>query len=151
MMTPVSKKNVMEQLKIDEGVVYEVYLDHLGLPTVGIGHLILESDYEHGKEVGTMISVERCEELFMQDLKIAIEECTVLYGAAWFYFPEEVKEILVNMLFNMGRPRLTQFKKMNGAIEAGDWKTAAVEGRDSRWYNQVGARAERLMGRLEKV
>ena len=30
-----------EQLTIDEGKVLEVYLDHLGLPTVGIGHLIL--------------------------------------------------------------------------------------------------------------
>ena len=150
-MTPESRKNVMQQLMVDEGVVYEVYLDHLGLPTVGIGHLILEEDYEHGKEVGTMISVERCEELFMQDLNIAIDECIVLYGDDWQEFPEEVQEILVNMLFNMGRPRLTKFKKMNAAIETSDWKTAAIEGRDSRWYNQVGARAERLMSRLEKV
>ena len=150
-MTPHSKTNVMEQLKIDEGVVYEVYLDHLGLPTVGIGHLILESDYEHGKEVGTMISVERCEELFMLDLNIAINECVVLYGTEWHEFPEEVQEILTNMLFNMGRPRLSQFKKMNAALAEGDWQTAAVEGRDSRWYKQVGARAERLMGRLETV
>ena len=150
-MSPEGKQRVMEQLKIDEGVVHEVYLDHLGLPTVGIGHLILESDPEHGAEVGTPVSNARCEELFMQDLDIAISECEILYGAAWFYFPEEVQEILVNMLFNMGRPRLTQFKKMNQALEAGDWKTASVEGRDSRWYNQVGNRANRLMSRLEVV
>ena len=150
-MTPKSRERVFEQLKIDEGVVYEVYLDHLGYPTCGVGHLIREEDYEHGKEVGTVISVERAFELFNVDLNTAISECQVLYGAAWFYLPEEVQEILVNMLFNMGRPRLTKFKKMNAAIEAGDWKTAAVEGRDSRWYNQVGARAERLMSRLEKV
>ena len=150
-MSPEGKQRVMEQLKIDEGVVHEVYLDHLGLPTVGIGHLVLESDLEHGAEVGTPITEERCEELFMHDLDVALKECEVLYGAGWFYLPEEVQEILVNMLFNMGRPRLTQFKKMNNAIEAGDWKTAAVEGRDSRWYNQVGNRAERLMSRLEAV
>ena len=150
-MSPEARNRVMEQLKIDEGVVHEVYLDHLGLPTVGIGHLILESDPEHGAEVGTPVSQARCEELFFQDLDIALKECEILYGAGWFYLPEEVQEILVNMLFNMGRPRLTQFKKMNNAIEAGDWKTAAVEGRDSRWYNQVGARAERLMSRLEAV
>jgi GH24 family phage-related lysozyme (muramidase) len=150
-MSPEGKQRVMEQLKIDEGVVHEVYLDHLGLPTVGIGHLILESDPEHGSEVGTPISEERCEELFMHDLGIALTECEILYGAAWFHFPEEVQEILVNMLFNMGRPRLTQFKKMNSAIEAGEWATAAVEGRDSRWHKQVGNRAERLMTRLEAV
>ena len=150
-MSPESKKNVMSQLMIDEGVVYEVYLDHLGLPTVGIGHLILESDQEHGMEVGTSVSVERCEELFMRDLDIAIRECVVLYGDDWDGFPEEVQEVLVNMLFNMGRPRLTKFKKMNAAIAKGDWKTASVEGRDSRWYNQVGNRAERLMVRLRNV
>ena len=54
-------------------------------------------------------------------------------------------------MFNMGRPRLSQFKKMNKAIHEGDWKTAAVEGRDSRWHKQVTNRAERLMVRLEEV
>ncbi len=150
-MTPRSREGVFEQLKIDEGVVYEVYLDHLGYPTCGVGHLILESDYEHGKEVGTVISVERAYELFQNDLQTAIGECQVLYGADWQEFPESVQEILVNMLFNMGRPRLSQFKKMNAALVEGDWKTAAVEGRDSRWYDQVGNRANRLMSRLEFV
>jgi lysozyme len=150
-MSPEGKQRVMEQLKIDEGVVHEIYLDHLGLPTVGIGHLILESDPEHGAEVGTAVSNARCEELFMQDLQIAINECIVLYGADWHEFPEEVQEILVNMMFNMGRPRLSQFKKMNTALAEGDWATASVEGRDSRWYDQVGNRANRLMSRLEVV
>jgi GH24 family phage-related lysozyme (muramidase) len=40
-----------EELKVDEGVKYEIYLDHLGLPTFGIGHLVLDSDVEHGQEV----------------------------------------------------------------------------------------------------
>jgi lysozyme len=55
------------------------------------------------------------------------------------------------MMFNMGRPRLSKFKKMNAAVLEGDWKTAAVEGRDSRWYDQVTNRAERLMKRLEET
>jgi lysozyme len=150
-MSPEGKERVMEQLKIDEGVVHEVYLDHLGLPTVGIGHLILPSDAEHDQEVGTPITEERCEELFMKDLDVALSECETLYSDDWEGFPEEVQEILVNMLFNMGRPRLSQFKKMNAALVDGDWSTAAVEGRDSRWHKQVGNRAERLMTRLETV
>ena len=48
-----------EQLEIDEGVKYEIYKDHLGYTTCGIGHLILESDPEHGEPVGTAISEER--------------------------------------------------------------------------------------------
>ena len=150
-MSPEGRVRVFVQLQIDEGIVNEIYKDHLGYDTFGVGHLILESDPEYGQPIGTDISPERVADAFDHDLDIAISECETLYGAAWFYLPEEVQEILVNMLFNMGRPRLTKFKKMNSAIEAGDWKTAAVEGRDSRWYNQVGARAERLMSRLEQV
>ena len=150
-MSPEGRVRVFGRLQIDEGIVNEIYKDHLGYATFGVGHLILESDPEYGQPIGTDISPERVADAFDHDLDIAISECETLYGAAWFYLPEEVQEILVNMLFNMGRPRLTKFKKMNSAIEAGDWKTAAVEGRDSRWYDQVGARAERLMSRLEEV
>lgn len=150
-MSPEGRARVFNQLKIDEGVIYEIYEDHLGYPTFGVGHLILDTDPEHGQPLGTGVSEERIASAFEHDLDTAIDECKILYGAAWFYHPEEVQEILINMMFNMGRPRLTKFKKMNSAIEAGDWETAAVEGRDSRWYSQVGARAERLMSRLESV
>lgn len=143
---------MFEQLKIDEGVKYEVYLDHLGLPTFGVGHLVTADDPEHGAEVGTKVSEERVWSAFEQDLETSILECCTLYGEEEFNsLPGEVQEILVNMMFNMGRPRLSGFKKFNAAIEAGDWATAAVEGRDSRWYNQVTNRAERLMSRLEVV
>jgi len=48
-----NREAIFEQLKIDEGVVNEIYKDHLGYPTFGVGHLVLESDPEHGQEVGT--------------------------------------------------------------------------------------------------
>ena len=152
-MVPESRVRVFEQLKIDEGVEYEIYLDHLGYPTFGVGHLVLESDEEHGLEVGTKISEQRVKELFEKDLDTAISECIVLYGeSTWTMdFPDEVQEILVNMMFNMGRPRLSQFKNFRKALEEGNWAKAAEEGRDSRWHKQVYHRAERLMVRMENV
>jgi len=147
-----NREEVYEQLKIDEGVEYEIYEDHLGLPTFGVGHLILESDEEFGQPVGTAITEERVRSCFERDLDTSIRECGTLYGEGAFGdLPDEVQQILVNMMFNMGRPRLSGFKKFNAAIEAGDWMEAAKEGRDSRWYNQVTNRAERLMKRMEKV
>jgi lysozyme len=80
-----------------------------------------------------------------------MSECTALYGEDWFNFPGEVKSILINMMFNLGRTRLGKFKKMNAAIKAGDWEEAAKEGRDSLWYRQVTNRAERLMRRMELI
>ena len=142
---------VYEQLKVDEGVVYEIYLDHLGYPTFGVGHLVLESDPEHGQEVGTPVTEERVQECFEKDLDIAISECAVLYGDAWEGFPGEVQEILVNMLFNLGRPRLGKFKNFNAKLLEGDWAGAAPEGLDSLWARQVGPRADRLMDRLKAI
>src|SRR6056300_610260 len=105
------RNRVFEQLKIDEGVVYKVYLDHLGYPTFGVGHLVTKDDPEHGSDVGTPVSEERVAECFERDLDTAIDECYKLYGAGTFKnLPGEVREILVNMMFNMGRPRLSGFK-----------------------------------------
>jgi len=147
-----NREAVFEQLKIDEGVVYEIYNDHLGYPTFGIGHLILESDEEYGKPVGTPVDEERVRSCFERDIDIAIGECNHLYGESEFgEFPDEVQQILVNMMFNMGRPTLSKFKNFNKNIMAHDWAAAAPEGRDSRWFRQVGKRAERLMDRLEAL
>ena len=146
-----NKEAVFEQLKIDEGVVYEIYEDHLGYATFGVGHLVLESDPEHGQPVGTPISEDRVRECFEKDLQTAIDECVVLYKEAWEDFPGEVQEVLVNMLFNLGRPRLSKFNNFNAKLVAGEYAAAAPEGRDSIWYRQVTNRAERLMKRLEEV
>ena len=145
-----NREQVQKQLAIDEGIVNAVYLDHLGYATFGIGHLILEKDPEYGLDVDTPISEERVTEAFQADLDIAISECKVLYSMRDTY-PEEVQEILVNMLFNLGRPRLTKFKNFKKAVDAHDWAQAGIEGRDSAWYRQVGNRAERLMVRMESV
>jgi len=143
-------EQLREQLIIDEGQVNEIYNDHLGYPTFGIGHLVLESDPEHGQSVGTPVSEERVKECFEKDVESVIADCKILHDA-WDGYPEEVKQVVANMMFNMGRTRLSGFRKHNAAIQSGDWKTAAVEGRDSKWYRQVTNRAERLMARLENV
>ena len=145
-----NREQVQKQLEIDEGVVYEIYRDHLGYPTFGIGHLIREEDPEYGQTVGTPVEKGRVTEAFQADLDIAINECKVLYDK-WDKFPGEVQEILVNMMFNLGRPRLSKFKNMKKALDKGNWQLAAVEGEDSLWYRQVTNRAERLMTRLENV
>lgn len=147
-----NREAVFEQLKIDEGVVYEIYNDHLGYATFGVGHLVLETDPEFGQDVGTPVSEERVRECFEKDLDTSISECHALYGEGVFGdFPDEVQQILVNMMFNMGRTRLSKFKNFTAALEEGDWKRAAVEGRDSLWHRQVTNRAERLMERMENV
>ena len=66
-------------------------------------------------------------------------------------FPDEVKEVCVNMMFNLGRPRYSKFVKHLEALQQHKWDEAGAEARDSRWHKQVGDRAERLCQRLEAL
>ena len=132
-----------EQLKIDEGVKYEIYNDHLGYPTFGIGHLITEKDPEHGKPIGTEVSADRVNEVFNSDVQLYINETKKVFPDL-DNKPEIIQLVLVNMCFNLGAPRLSNFKKFIAAINDEQWSEAAVEMMDSRWARQVGPRAERL-------
>ena len=69
-----------QEIQNDEGRVNAVYLDHLSLPTIGIGHLVVEADPEFGLPVGTPIDDERINELFEQDIKVTISECEKLFS-----------------------------------------------------------------------
>ena len=139
-----------EEIAYDEGSVTEIYLDHLGLPTFGIGHLVLDSDPEHGQPVGTPVSEDRCNSAFDEDVKTVLNDCTILYDD-FDNLPEEAQRIIANMMFNMGRPRLSKFKNFIAAVAISNWKEAANQMVDSRWYNQVPNRAERLVTRMKQV
>ena len=143
-------EKLREEIKYDEGSVNEIYLDHLGLATFGIGHLVTEWDEEYGWEVGTPVSDDRCKEVFDSDIQIVLADCEQLYPD-FNELPEEVQRIIANMMFNMGRPRLSKFKGMKAGVDARDWNKAADEMVDSRWYRQVTNRAERLVERMRNV
>ena len=139
-----------EELERDEGIKYEVYLDHLGYPTFGIGHLITDDDPECGADVGTEVSDDRVQEAFESDVETVVSDCERLY-VQFEHLPEEVQLIIANMMFNMGYTRLSKFKGMKRGVDARDWETAADEMVDSRWYKQVTNRADRLVVRMRSV
>jgi|TARA_R110000737_G_scaffold34664_1_gene53261 lysozyme len=143
-------EQLRKQLELDEGVKYEIYNDHLGYATFGVGHLVLESDPEHGSELGTSISESRVIEAFEQDCENVLRDCNILYEN-FDDLPEEVQQIVANMMFNMGRPRLSKFKGMKRGVDAEDWNAAADEMVDSGWYKQVTNRADRLVTRMRNV
>ena len=139
-----------EELEIDEGRVDAIYLDHLGYPTFGIGHLITSSDPEHDNPGGTFISDLRVVEAFEDDVQSVLSDCEKLY-VQYEHLPEEVQLIIAYMMFNMGRTRLSKFKGMKRGVDNRDWNDAADEMVDSAWYRQVTNRAERLVKRMRAV
>ena len=139
-----------EGVKLNEDGQHIIYLDHLGLPTCGIGHLIVEGDDEHEQSVGTVVSDERVRHLFARDCAVMMEDCKVLYPD-FDDLPEDCQHIICNMMFNMGRPRLSKFKDMKAAVDARSWNSAADAMVDSRWYDQVTNRAKRLVARMRAL
>tara|TARA_R100000908_G_C3638813_1_gene76079 strand:- start:24 stop:479 length:456 start_codon:yes stop_codon:yes gene_type:complete len=139
-----------EELEIDEGVRYHVYLDHLGYPTFGIGHLVIEGDPEYPGEEGEPVSPDRVKEAFESDLETVLSDCNILYPD-FDDLPEDVQHIIANMMFNMGRPRLSKFVGMKRGVDKRDWDAAADEMVDSNWYRQVNNRASRLVARMRDV
>ena len=139
-----------EELEIDEGVRYHVYLDHLGYPTFGIGHLVIEGDPEYPGEEGEPVSPDRVKEAFESDLEGVLRDCNILYPD-FDDLPEEAQHVIANMMFNMGRPRLSKFVGMKRGVDNRDRNAAADEMVDSRWYQQVNNRASRLVQRMREI
>jgi len=156
-------ETLRDDLRNDEGEILAIYLDHLKKKTFGIGHLVLKTDPEYGLKVGDPVSQERCIEAFEDDIHSVFEDCDrflpsfgdpadnnefTLNVEGFYTHPEEVQLIVANMLFNMGLTKLSKFKKFQKALTYKDYAEAAVQMQDSKWYEQVTNRAERLCVRM---
>ena len=139
-----------KELTQDEGCKYEIYLDHLGYKTFGIGHLCKATDPENDLEVGSEVSRERVDECFINDIEKVIEDCIILYDD-FYTLPDEAQLIVANMMFNLGRPRLTNFIRMRKAVNEGNFAEAKIQMLDSKWAKQVPNRAERLSERMGNI
>lgn len=146
-----NKTRIKNQLKIDEGLVQQIYKDSLGYKTFGYGHLVTRDDPEWNLPVGHTVKSERIKAVFEEDFATAVKSCETLYDPDFYEWPCEVQEILVNMMFNLGLPKLSKFVKFKAALKERNWAEAAKEGRDSKWYGQVKGRGKRLMSLLEAV
>ena len=138
------KKDIM----FEEGVKYEVYNDHLGYKTFGVGHLCRATDPENDMEVGTPVSKERVDECFEVDLYVAINDAEKFCEG--MEVDDNIKECVTHMVFQLGLPRLNKFRNFKQALVDGDISKAQAEMKDSLWYRQTTNRAERLIEKMGK-
>lgn len=121
-----------DQLKRHEGVELKPYVCPAGYLTIGVGRNIQDNG----------ISMEEAEILLLNDIDRCWMQAKTLPG--WDSMNEARRAVLVNMVFNMGLPRVQGFKKMLAALEDEDYAAATREMLDSRWARQVGDRATEL-------
>ena len=139
----INQNKLIKELILDEGYKYETYHDHLGFLTLGVGHLVLDTDPEINKPVGTPVSEERIKECLKNDIDTVCDELD--RNMSWWRGLDDTRQrVLANMCFNLGYPRLSKFVKFIAAMQKGDWKIASEEMMDSKWATQVGNRAVRL-------
>lgn len=143
-------KELMEEMIEHEGYVSSIYRDSLGFKTVGVGHLVVYGDPEYLMEEGAEVDEARIAMYFYRDVAIAIEACFE-HIPNFDTHPKAVQEVLINMMFNLGRPRLMRFKNMMAALNKRDYITAASEMVDSKWYGQVKRRAVDLVAKMRSA
>ncbi len=54
------------------------------------------------------------------------------------------KDVIVNMVFNLGLSKFSEFRRMIAALDRGDFQSAASEMLASKWSAQVKSRAVEL-------
>ena len=143
-------QELKNEIRADEGCVNEVYRCTAGKLTFGIGHMIKPDDVEYGLEEGTVISDDRVERVFDEDVTTALGDCWIAFED-FASLPPEVQKIMANMMFQLGLGRFMQFKRMMKAVEYHDWLWAADEMRDSLWNKQTHNRSERLIARMRMI
>jgi lysozyme len=110
-----------------------VYLDTEGIETIGVGRNLRDRG----------LSKSEIDYLLDSDIRICIKELSGSFP--WFKELDTVrKRVLVDMMFNLGMPRLKSFVNMLSAIEKEDWAEASSEMLNSVWAEQVGNRSARL-------
>lgn len=153
-----SREVEVEQIGFDEGIKQESYMDSVGKPTAGVGHLLTLEELRKypvinikGKYVGTPVPKEVVDAWFEKDIKIAEDDVKSLTEKHSLVVPDEVDKILLNMSFNLGRTRLSKFKKMFAHLANNNYEKAADEMINSDWYKQVGRRSKRLVARMRGI
>ena len=147
------RDELVKMVALHEGIVLNVYQDHLGINTVGIGRNLDDRGITDGellfmnKTIDDVydggLTEEEAYYLCMND--IAIVEKELLDSKPIVNQLSAVRQmVLVDMAFNMGVPRLRLFKNMWMAIEKVNYPLACEEMIDSRWASQVGNRAMKL-------
>ena len=139
---------LLESVKKHEGYKNKVYLDTLGKRTVGVGHLCVEDFWEDDKEYEEKFLMDILE----ADLQNAIKGAKDLMAENGCMDIDEIaEEIIIEMIFQLGKTGVSKFKNMWKALSGLDYSTAASEMLDSRWAKQTPNRAQAMSAQMASL
>ena len=115
-----------------EGLRLDMYMDTVGVPTVGYGHNMQQPISERA----ALVILEDDIEIVLNELDERMEW--------WRDLPDEAMKVVASMVFNLGWPRFSRFRKFISALEDRDYERAAIEMEYSLWFQQIKTRGPEL-------
>jgi GH24 family phage-related lysozyme (muramidase) len=148
-------KQLFKQISIHEGVRNTVYKDTKGIPTIGVGFNLtrkdarekveaLGVDYDKVRAGKESLTEDQIFELYKNDIQTAISDAKSIVSN--FDDLDRVRQrVMVDMAFNLGHARFSEFKATINAVERFDFEKAAEQMINSLWFDQVKTRGVRLV------
>ncbi len=136
------KDENLEILKGYEGFSGTPYMDTAGHRSIGYGHNLDVSPLPGDRDYNARPLTEaEAEAILSQDVKAAERSLQRMVPEVMGSIPQDKRDVLIRMSFQMGAAGVAKFRKMLSALEAGNYPRAAEEMLDSRWARQVPRRA----------
>ena len=147
----------MRMTKEFEGFSPNVYEDVPGQRAVGYGFSLNDSVVrqllpDEVRKEDRPLTVKEADEIFPALYERARQDAIKYIGEQKFNdLDDEKQNILTDMAYNLGLPRLSGFKKMRAAILKSDFDEASSELVRSKWFNDVGRRGEHHAQRMKGI
>ena len=140
-----SFKKLKDRIKKNEGYSDKPYKDQLGFYTIGYGHLIKEKENNYYIK---KYNKDHFKKLFEADFRKAQDQYEKNFFKKHHTISE--KELLIEMLFQLGEKGVSKFKKMLYFLNKKEKFMASLEMLDSLWYLQTPERVKNLIKNYTK-
>lgn len=133
--------NLIEKIKEHEGFSSTVYKCPNGYDTVGYGQRVKY----------LKVTEEQAEQWLVDEVKDLQRRISATFDW-WEESPEDVRNVVVSMVYQMGLNAFSKFKKTIYLLETEQYKEASEEMLDSKWARKDSPnRAKELSDILSKI
>jgi|TARA_R100000479_G_scaffold41529_2_gene18694 GH24 family phage-related lysozyme (muramidase) len=151
------KQKLYEHIKLREGYKDVVYLDTLGKPTGGIGHL-LSADEKKKYPVDSILKESLIKDWYEKDIEKSLEACNEQCKILNIY-DKDFKIALTSVNFQLGTKWFRKFPKTWHALCHKDYDLAIAEitykkpgePEYSDWYKQTPVRVKDFVEAIENI
>tara|TARA_R100000808_G_C2155533_1_gene168441 strand:+ start:3721 stop:4230 length:510 start_codon:yes stop_codon:yes gene_type:complete len=150
-------EKLFEHIKLREGYKQSVYLDILGKPTCGIGHLLTKEEQEK-YPVKSLVPKRVIDDWFKEDIKTALDGAGEQMKSLNL-IDEDFKIALISVNYQLGRSWHKKFPATWGCLKNKQYDAAIQEllyknppdKEPSNWKEQTPVRVEDFVEAIEKI